>query len=375
MAGSAADQLEGTNWDALLEQALASVGVRTVYQPIVDLRRRTVVGYEALTRFDGRPGIGPDRWFEAATERGLAAELDAVSLSSALARRPDLPPNCFLAVNVEPDSLLSPVVRRALRSGGPLAGVVVEITEHRRWDPVELEPALRSLRGEGALLAVDDAGAGYAGLQQILRLRPSVLKVDRAITDGVDVDEAKASLVEMLGVFASRIDAWLLVEGVETVAEALRLQAMGVPLAQGYLFGRPAAPWAPIDPVAHLALADGIDRPSTTLHQLVHVLGAIDVAEWVDDHLAGDGHAGRWQVVLDTHRRPLGLLDAQSPMAAELVPTVVANVSATPAEVAHRLATADHDPATPVLVVDNSGHYVGVVPIKRLLSHLASTSA
>ncbi len=76
---------------------------------------------------------------------------------------------------------------------------MIEITEHRPWDWAALEGVVNNLRAGGALFAVDDAGAGYAGLQQILQLRPAILKLDRALVAGIDGDEAKVALVEMLG--------------------------------------------------------------------------------------------------------------------------------------------------------------------------------
>ncbi|MEP4651984.1 MAG: EAL domain-containing protein [Ilumatobacter sp.] len=110
----------------------------------------------------------------------------------------------------------------------------------------ELGATVNMLRRSGALIAIDDAGAGHSGLQQILQLRPSIVKLDRSIIEGVDRDESKVAMVEMLGVFANRVDAWLLAEGVETGAEARRLFDLGVPLVQGYFFGRPSDPWSPI---------------------------------------------------------------------------------------------------------------------------------
>ncbi|CAN5911837.1 hypothetical protein BH23ACT2_BH23ACT2_18710 [soil metagenome] len=201
-----------------------------------------MVGYEALARF-AHPAVtgGPDAWFAAATDRGLAPELDAVALRSALARRADLPSNCFLTINVEPSSLASDAVGAVLFAPADLGGVIVELTEHQAWNPLILGPALDKLRGAGARIAVDDAGAGYAGLQAILELRPSLLKLDRALVEGVDHDEAKAALIEMVGVFANRVDAWVLAEGSETAAEARRVVDLGIPLAQGYYFGRPPA--------------------------------------------------------------------------------------------------------------------------------------
>ena len=236
------------DWPQLLEGAIAGRGVRSVYQPIVELSRCTVAGFEALTRFDVGPPGGPDTWFAAAHEHGVAAELEATTLRAALAMRAALPPNTFMTVNVEPESLSSPGVMAIFAENASLSGLVVEITEHRPLaDPQRVQWALERLRGQGALIAVDDAGSGYAGLQQILTLRPNILKLDRALVEGVDRDETKAALVEMFGIFANRVDAWLLVEGIETIGEARRCAALGVPLAQGYLFARPEKPWATID--------------------------------------------------------------------------------------------------------------------------------
>ncbi len=111
-------------WRPRLERALAGYGVRSVYQPIVDLHRRVVVGYEALARFQVAEGDSPppDRWFAAAHRLGFGPELDAVALHAAFSARADLPPNCFLTVNVDPESLLTVPVRRALANQGHLGG-------------------------------------------------------------------------------------------------------------------------------------------------------------------------------------------------------------------------------------------------------------
>jgi hypothetical protein len=85
---------------------------------------------------------------------------------------------------------------------------VVELTEQTPIDSyVELEPDLNQLRAAGALIAIDDAGAGYAGLRHLLALRPSLIKIDRELIQDVDRDEAKRALISMLGTFASRVDA------------------------------------------------------------------------------------------------------------------------------------------------------------------------
>ena len=129
--------------------------------------------------------------------------------------------------------------------------MVVELTEHRPVaDHPTLVAAVAELRLRDAKLAVDDAGAGYAGLQHLMLLRPDLVKLDRALVAGCDRDPAKAALIEMLGRFTGQLDAWVLAEGVERMAELESLIRLPVPLAQGYLLGRPAEPWA--------ALPDGL---------------------------------------------------------------------------------------------------------------------
>jgi EAL domain-containing protein (putative c-di-GMP-specific phosphodiesterase class I) len=217
------------------------------FQPIVDLAAATVAGYEALARFPG--AAGPDIWFAAAAEAGIAAELEALAIHKALAVVPSLPPDTFLTVNVSPHLLGTAPVQEAFATRPALHRVVVELTEHT---PVHDLDALRrqtdELRARGALIALDDAGSGYSGLQQLAVLRPQVVKLDRALVSDADTDPVRVALAEMLGEFAGRIDAWLLAEGIETAAELAAFARLGVPLAQGWLLGRPGPGFAPLAP-------------------------------------------------------------------------------------------------------------------------------
>jgi EAL domain-containing protein (putative c-di-GMP-specific phosphodiesterase class I) len=218
-----------------------------VFQPIVDLATASVAGYEALARFPGT--ATPDVWFAAAAEAGLGAELEALAIRRALQSLPDLPPNTFLTVNVSPHLLGSAPVTAAFAEPATLRRVVVELTEHAPApDLGALREQTEALRARGALIAIDDAGSGYAGLQQLAEIRPQLVKLDRALVAGADTDPVKAALAEMVGSFTSRIDAWLLAEGIETVGELAVFARLGVPLAQGWLFGRPAAGFAPLTP-------------------------------------------------------------------------------------------------------------------------------
>lgn len=216
-----------------------------VFQPIVDLAGATVAGYEALARFPG--AAGPDAWFAAAAEAGIAPELEALAIHKALAVVPDLPAGTFLSVNVSPHLLGSAPVQTALATRTDLRRVVVELTEHTRVHDLEaLRRQCDDLRRRGALIALDDAGSGYSGLQQLAALRPQVVKLDRALVSDVDTDPVRVAVAEMLGGFAGRIDAWLVAEGIETQAELAAFAKLGVPLAQGWLLGRPTPGFAPL---------------------------------------------------------------------------------------------------------------------------------
>lgn len=218
-----------------------------VFQPIVDLAAATVAGYEALARFPG--AAGPDVWFAAAEDAGVGAELEALALHKALAAVDALPPNTFLTVNVSPHLLGTAPVQDAFATRPDLQRVVVELTEHTPVDDLDaLREQCDELRRRGALIALDDAGSGYSGLQQLAVLRPQVVKLDRALVSDADADPVRVALAEMLGEFAGRIDAWMLAEGLETPGELAAFARLGVPLGQGWLLGRPAPTFQPLAP-------------------------------------------------------------------------------------------------------------------------------
>ncbi len=214
--------------------------VDMAFQPIVDLGRGIVCGYEALARFPAELG-SPDVWIAAARAVGLGDQLEALLVGKALDARPHLPANCFLSLNVSLAALASSVLYEVLCERPNLSAVVLEVTEQTDVPGGDLpRVTLDTLRRSGAALAVDDAGSGYGSLHRILELRPEFVKVDMGLVAGVDGDEAKGAAIEMLGGFAGRTDAWIVAEGVERVKELEALARLGVPLAQGYLFAAPS---------------------------------------------------------------------------------------------------------------------------------------
>ncbi|GAA0566578.1 hypothetical protein GCM10010172_58000 [Paractinoplanes ferrugineus] len=356
------------DWPAMLAAALSGSGMRAVFQPIVDLARGVVVGYEALTRFDG-PVRNPEVWFDAARKHGCGAELQAIALRAALRERSSLPRNCFLTVNVGPEVLTHPAIRRIWAEEGDLRGLVVELTEHYAVDDyTALEPDLNRLRAAGALIAVDDAGSGYAGLTALLALRPAMIKLDRALVHDVDRDEAKRALVEMVGTFAGRIDAWLLAEGIERAGELEVLAALEVPLAQGYHLSRPADPWALITDEAERVLAVGAqDRGGRGLRPLLEHPPVVTDA--VAARAAFADPAVDLVVLCDEYRRPIATIDDRSTSTPIVLPDIKVNVDTSPGDAAERAITRA-DWTRPLLCTDDAGRYLGVVRMPRLIHAL-----
>lgn len=224
-----------------VQQVLDAGGPRMVFQPIVALDGGAVVGVEALARFDLAPTRSPDAWFREAWEVGLGAELELAALRSAIAQLDRVPAHAYLSVNVSP-AALGDSSFAGLLAGVPADRLVIEITEHAVVDDyVPLVDAVKRLRADGFRIAIDDVGAGYSGLRHILHIAPQIAKLDMSLTRGIDADPVKQALAIGVAAFASRTGLQVVAEGIETVAEAEALAAIGIPYGQGYLFARPTA--------------------------------------------------------------------------------------------------------------------------------------
>ena len=230
--------------EALLARGLAPI--QPVFQPVLELATGRVCGYEALARFGGEPVRRPDQWFAQAHRCGLGAELEALALRTALAV-PGRPAGTFLALNVSPRALLGTEAMDALPDD--LSDVVIELTEHELFSSGEaLEARLVELRARGARVALDDAGAGYAGLQQLIRVAPDILKIDRSLVHGAHSDASRYALLEALVTFAGTTGAAVCGEGVEDLADLRALADLDATYAQGYALARPGTPWATLSP-------------------------------------------------------------------------------------------------------------------------------
>lgn len=210
------------------------------YQPIYRLSDGTLSSFEALSRFRSEPYRTPDLWFADAEKAGRLAEMEVCAIEVALERvEGSLPPDTRMSVNASPDTVASGKILSLFQAWGGKR-LTLEITEHHSSsDFAKLASAVADLRATGALLAIDDVGAGYAGLQQILKLRPDILKLDMSLVRDLDLDPARRSLAAALVHFASETDARLTAEGIERVEERDTLRLLGIDYGQGYLLGRP----------------------------------------------------------------------------------------------------------------------------------------
>ena len=215
-----------------------------VFQPIVELATGRIAGYEALSRFRSTTFRTVPVWFAQARRFGLGSQLQAKAVALALAA-PDRPAGRYLSFNASPSALISSDVLDLLPD--ELTNLVIEITEQdHNLEGGPLQSVLADLRSRGARIAVDDTGAGYAGLQRMLAIKPDIIKLDKALVGGLETDPAKIALVEALVRFASRTGAQICAEGIETAGELLTLADLDVTLGQGHLLGRPADGWSEV---------------------------------------------------------------------------------------------------------------------------------
>lgn len=363
------------DWSRLLDRAISGAGIEVHLQPIVDISQRTIAGYESLARFESDPRLPPNEWFAAARFFGVIPDLELAVLRRSLSVREDLPPGCFLSVNVEPDALVDRRIAELLLNQRSLSGVVLELTEHIDASDISgLSSLISDLRSLGAKVAVDDAGSGYSGLQRILELQPDYLKLDRSLVMDLDRNDANSALVEMFAGFASRIDAWLIAEGVERPGELERLRRLHVPLVQGYLLARPGPGCVGISATgqAVLAATTVIDDEESTIRSI------LETAAWVVEHEVDE--AGRILaqrsdldvvVVIDADQRPVGCVD-RSHVGGEMGPVWRAWAGTPLREFARRIVTRPTDGRfAPTVCCDAAGRFLGVVRLERLLFELA----
>jgi EAL domain-containing protein (putative c-di-GMP-specific phosphodiesterase class I) len=221
--------------------------VITAYQPILRLKDKTVLGFEALSR--GSRGTGleqADALFGAATAHELLLELDRLCRARALLSSGRIPSNAKLFVNTLPATIRDPQFR-----GKPLIDfldraqvsperIVIEITEKLVIENYSLfRETMAYFTDLGMAFAVDDVGAGYSGLESIARLKPAFLKIDTVLVRDVHSSLVNREMVKAIISLGEGIGSTVIAEGIHTDEEVQALQSMGVEYGQGYFLARP----------------------------------------------------------------------------------------------------------------------------------------
>lgn len=225
--------------NSVLDNVIRNHEFFPVFQPIVNIARNEIVGYETLTRFND--GMRPDLRFVEAAVVGRGIDLELVTLADALRASTDLPKEAFLSVNVSPALVMETAALQEVLDLSDGREIVLELTEHERVDDYgELRHALEQIK-PGVKLSVDDTGSGFASLRHVLSLQPHFVKLDASLVHDIHTDPARQALVAGIEYFATETDCRLIAEGIEQDDELEVLSRLDVELGQGYLLGRPAA--------------------------------------------------------------------------------------------------------------------------------------
>jgi diguanylate cyclase (GGDEF)-like protein len=230
-----------------LSEAVAADEFRLYYQPIVDVQTGQALGYEALLRWQHptrgllTPAAFLDELEDSDTDTAVAEWVLERACSDAAAWENGV----FVSVNVSPRQLSRPELARRVaavleRTGLEAGRLWVEITEDRPIDRNQDIADVQRLRDQGVHVALDDFGTGYAGLTYLQRLPADIVKVDMVFVSSIVGDRVSKAIVRAVVGLADALDLLVVAEGVETQEQADVLAALGVSLAQGYLWARPA---------------------------------------------------------------------------------------------------------------------------------------
>jgi len=217
--------------------------ITMAFQPIVDVNARAIFAYEALVRgTDGSPASDILARVNDANRYAFdqRCRVRAVEMAAALGMHEKLSINFMPNAVYEPSRCLRTTLEAARRSGFPVENIIFETTEDERvHDANYLRQIFATYRKEGLKTAIDDFGAGYAGLNLLADYQPDIVKLDMALIRNIDTDRARQTIVGAMAAVGTLLGIAIIAEGVEQPREALVLNKLGISLMQGYLFAKP----------------------------------------------------------------------------------------------------------------------------------------
>jgi EAL domain-containing protein (putative c-di-GMP-specific phosphodiesterase class I) len=218
--------------------------VSMAFQPIIDIEARTVFAYEALVR--GIDGSSAGTVLSRVNEENRYAfdqrcRVRAIELAAELGMQTMLSINFMPGAIYEPSRCLQTSLEAARRTGFPVENIIFETVEGEHVaDPDYLKRIFATYRSQGLKTAIDDFGAGFAGLNLLADFQPDILKIDMALVRNIASDRARQAIVGAIAAIGSLLGIKIVAEGVERKSEAVVLRHLGIRLMQGYLFAAPA---------------------------------------------------------------------------------------------------------------------------------------
>jgi len=229
--------------DATLDRALSSLWM--AFQPIVRAKDSTVFAQEALLRVQEPSLPHPGAVLAAAERASRLHDLGRTVRDGVLSGARNAEPDWLLFVNLHPEDLRDPTLYLADSPFTAMAHrVVLEVTERASLDHISgIQARVSELRSLGFRIALDDLGAGYAGLTSFTQLEPEFVKLDMALIRGIDRDEMKQKIVRSMVELCHGMSKQIVAEGIETEGERAAVVELGCDLLQGYYFARPGRPF------------------------------------------------------------------------------------------------------------------------------------
>jgi EAL domain-containing protein (putative c-di-GMP-specific phosphodiesterase class I)/CheY-like chemotaxis protein len=226
-----------------LDRALDTMWM--AYQPIVNVRSRHLIAYEGLMRSDEATLPHPGAVLEAAERLGRLNDLGRRVRALVAHRIPDAPSDALIFVNLHPQDLLDPDLASAAAPLSRFAErVVLEVTERSALENVkDVVTRVEILRYLGFRIAIDDLGAGYAGLTSFATLEPEFVKLDMSLVRDIHLSNTRQTLVRSLISLCGELKKGIIAEGVEVPEERDQLVAVGCESMQGFLFAKPGHPF------------------------------------------------------------------------------------------------------------------------------------
>ncbi len=213
------------------------------FQPIINIKKQEIFAYEALVRGIHNEPAGAV--FEKVNQGNLY-RFDQCCRTKAIKLAADLSMDTFLSINFMPNAVYQPelCIRTTLNAaemyGFPIEKIIFEITESEKVEDLEhLKKIVSYYRDRGFKTAIDDFGAGYAGLNFLSEIRTDIIKLDMALIRNIDQDSVKQAIIRGVLQVCQELKTIVIAEGIETSAELRTLQSFGIELFQGYLFAKP----------------------------------------------------------------------------------------------------------------------------------------